>query len=567
MSSIASLQAEVSRLERINQELRAQLREIYNGVSSADQSLTNFRNGMCATLENSTQRIQSSHQRIIDSIEIQAEIDRMYVRFKQMELANKKIRACNNKKYYEFANYRTVRKIVRSLLDNLRVQMVSDDVIYKSVERQHLQTPDYWLTCVLLSIMAWQQDDKPLADRAMERAIRLDKKSSAVFYMLFHLNSAIHREDTALAWFSLYQSCPLKGSDEKTFLMLFSLLSQAIRESTNTRTRGEIQQFIRQVIQANQKAEGYDEDAILNQIEAYFSALAPEDPLSLPMLRRCCGDYEQIARAVTLAANNAHILQFLLDLKNVSSEERDEYLNSFIEELIDAPNEVERSVYDEIDYNELIIRCQGDVEQAKALWNEEQARRSNPLNLIAEMMNWVYSAAGREINGQSRKNMFLLTLELQRKAYEQYVAHYQALTGPIHPITLGDYQTEANFNDRSGEAQKIGQYYREQELAQLSQVKALPAILSFGLAALSAVGAAVVAPVLLGGTALFALVGGGLLLSNQRRRRLITQTCLQNAQSKQTMLEQLFAEYDQMTQQYADYDHRADEVRHTLDTF
>ena len=130
-----------------------------------------------------------------------------------------------------------------------------------------------------------------------------------------------------------------------------------------------------------------------------------------------------------------------------------------------------------------------------------------------------------------------------------------------------DYQTEANFNDRSGEAQKIGQYYREQELAQLSQVKALPAILSFGLAALSAVGAAVVAPVLLGGTALFALVGGGLLLSNQRRRRLITQTCLQNAQSKQTMLEQLFAEYDQMTQQYADYDHRADEVRHTLDTF
>ena len=199
MSSIASLQAEVSRLERINQELRAQLREIYNGVSSADQSLTNFRNGMCATLENSTQRIQSSHQRIIDSIEIQAEIDRMYVRFKQMELANKKIRACNNKKYYEFANYRTVRKIVRSLLDNLRVQMVSDDVIYKSVERQHLQTPDYWLTCVMLSIIAWQQDDKPLADRAMERAIRLDKKSSAVFYMLFHLNSAIHREDTALA--------------------------------------------------------------------------------------------------------------------------------------------------------------------------------------------------------------------------------------------------------------------------------------------------------------------------------------------------------------------------------
>lgn len=567
MSSIASLQAQLSQLERINRELHAQLSELYTGISSADQSLTNFRNGMCATLENSTQRIQSSHQRVVDSIEIQGEIDHMYARFKQMELANKKIRACNNKKYYDFANYRTIRKIVRGILDNLSLHMVSDSVIYQSVERQHLQTPDYWLTCALLSIMAWEQDDKPLADRAMERAIRLDKKSSAVFYMLFNLNSAIQREDAALAWFSLYQTCELKGSDEKTFLMLFALLSQAIRDAANTRTRGEIQQFIRQVISANVRAEGYQESQILQQIETYLCALSPEDPLSLPLLRKCCGDYSQIAQAVTLAANNANILQFLLDLKNVSSQERDEYLNRFIESLIDAPNAVERSVYDEIDYNELIIRCQGDVDQAKEIWNEERQRRSSPLNLISEMMKWVYSAAGQDINRQSRQNMFHLTLELQRKAYQQYVEHYRALTGPVHPIALGDYETQADFNNRDGEMQKIQAFYCQQQEEALAQVKSWPPILAFVLAGAAAVGAVAAAPALLGGAVVCAAVGGGLLFSNQRRRKLIAQTCLQNIQAKQTLLEQLFSEYDQMCRQYAAYDGRSDQVLHTLEQF
>ena len=182
MSNINELRAELSRLERINQELNAELWEIQNGVDNATQSLVNFRNYMTATMDEGKRAIDNAHAKILDAYEVQGQIDQLYVRFKQMELANKKIRECNNKKYYEFGNYRTVRKIVQGIMDNLNVQMVSDEVIYKSVEKQHLKTPDYWLTCVLLSIMAWKNDDRELADRAMDRAIRLDKKNSSIFY-------------------------------------------------------------------------------------------------------------------------------------------------------------------------------------------------------------------------------------------------------------------------------------------------------------------------------------------------------------------------------------------------
>ena len=92
MSDISSLQAELSRQQRINAELRSELNEIYMGVSQAQNEMSSFRNHVCGTLENSTNMIMNSHDRCVRTYEVQGEIDRLYECFKRMELANKKIR-------------------------------------------------------------------------------------------------------------------------------------------------------------------------------------------------------------------------------------------------------------------------------------------------------------------------------------------------------------------------------------------------------------------------------------------------------------------------------------------
>ena len=142
-SKLNQLESQLRQAERVNAELRGELSTVERGVSRAHKELEDYNDRIRGTLDNCNGAMTSSHQRVIDAIEVQGEIERMYVRFKQMELANKKIRAANNKKYYDFANYRTVRKIVQGIMDNLDVNMVSDKTITKSVEVQHLQTPDY----------------------------------------------------------------------------------------------------------------------------------------------------------------------------------------------------------------------------------------------------------------------------------------------------------------------------------------------------------------------------------------------------------------------------------------
>jgi len=557
--SLYDLRNEVSRLESrlsqeqaINRELRSELTYVANGVSGARNTLENYNGHIQDTLQNSDNAMHSSHQRVIDAIALQGEIEKLYVRFKNIELANKKIRAANNKKYYDFSNYRTVRKIVQGIMDNLDVNMVSDKTITKSVEIQHLQTPDYWLTCVLISTMAWKNDDKELADRAMARAISLDKKHSAIFYMLFNLR--LERNDAVLKWFSTYQECEQKGSDQRTFLMLFSLISKTIAESVDENTRAKISVYINSVILSSAQAEGYSEADIISKIRHNYSRLQPSEQIEYAVLRKYCGAFNDLTVNMMKAKNNINILEFILKTVNVPVDQRNEFLEGYINELIANPNQEEDSVYEEIAYNELIIKLEGDADTAKAQFETEQHRAKNEINLISEMIDWIYERDNQEIKGQIRLDMFTLTKDLQEKAIEAHKEDYRSRIKNTAPVTINDYSTTVDFRRENDEINKIDTHYTDIKNNALSMIKSRTAFLGFGVAVAAAVGA------FFAGFWLFALTAVGIgygifvFLSNKSKRKQLEVTCKDSIRATTDVLQKLFTEFKQYQKEFNEYD-------------
>lgn len=277
--------------------------------------------------------------------------------------------------------------------------MVSDAVIYKSVEAQQLKTPDYWLTCVLIAVMAWKNDDRQLAERAIQIALKIDKKNSAVFFMLFNLR--MQRDDAALKWFFTYQECPLKGSDHRTFLVLFALVSKTINQSEeiNSHTREKINRFIRDVVEKNLHAEGYDEAEMVRYVKKYYDRMDGRESIAYPLLQKYSTDFPTLVAAMNKAKGNVEILAFLKSVIHVEPAERNAFIKNFVDELIAQANPAEEKVYDEIRYNELIIRYQGEVEQAKEAFEAEQTHDESELNLISEMIHWIFSGNPEEVNG------------------------------------------------------------------------------------------------------------------------------------------------------------------------
>lgn len=551
-SKLNQLESQLRQAERVNAELRGELSTVERGVSRAHKDLEDYNDKIRGTLDSCNGTMTSSHQRVIDAIEVQGEIERMYVRFKQMELANKKIRAANNKKYYDFANYRTVRKIVQGIMDNLDVNMVSNKTITKSVEVQHLQTPDYWLTCVLISVMAWKNDDRELADRAMARAIKLDKKDSAVFYMLFNLRMG--RDEAALKWFYTYQECDLKGSDQRTFLMLFSLVSKTLVDNVDDSTKNEVFAFIKKVIDANMRASGYSEADIIGQIRQYINRMQPSDQLEYSMLRKYCTEFDRMSAIMMQAKNNISILEFILRTVNVPVEQKNTFLKGYIDELIATPNQAEKDVYDEIAYNELVIRYEGEVETAREVFSVEQAKKANDLNLIAEMIDWIYEREAQDVNGQIRLNMFTLTKALQEQAIDAHVEDYRGRCKVTHNVTIGEYSTEVNFKREDEEYSKVTSYFTGKRDEAIAAIKNWKAFIGFGVGAAAAVGA------FFAGYWLFAVAligvgyGAGVLISNKSQIKHLEQKCSESIKSTSDILQQLFSEFSKYQAELDEYD-------------
>lgn len=559
MVSNYQLRAEVSRLEAQlreiqieNNQLISEIRSAVSSVNQIEQSLSDYNKQIQTTIDNATGVIDHCTNSALDAYELQGQVDLLYTRYKCVELANKKIRALNNKKYYDFKNYRNVRKIVKGMMDNLDLGMVSDAVIYKSIERQHLLTPDYWLTCALISIMAWRSDDKQLADRALESAFKLDAKNSSIFYMIFNLR--MERNQAAVKWFLEYQKCELKGSDGHTFLMLFSLISKTLSDNVDDETSRMISDFIHDLMMECAQNEGYGEENIISFILGHMRSLMKTGSYELPFMVQYCCDCCEITRILDLARNNYNILEFILKIINVPVDERNTYLKEYLNELLEKPNHVEIETYNEIEYNEFVIQMGGDVESARSKFAEELEHRESEFNIISAMIDWVYDFSNISINAQMRLNMFTLIKSLQQKAADLYFADYRAMFQNIHPVKILDYSGNVDFANEEGEKAKIEQYYEELQKQELLQVKNIAAYLSIGLGVVCGAAALFVSPFLFAGLGIGAVAGTSILIFNHSKRKSIRLNFRKQKESVTDILKKLFAEYKKVEELYGEYD-------------
>lgn len=551
-AEVSRLQSQLGEIERENNALRAEINTTVNSVNQAERELIDYNQHVRNSLDQAAGTIHNSINRAVSAYELQGQIDQLYTRYKCVELANKKIRALNNKKYYEFNNYRTVRKIVQGMMDNLDLNMVSDAVIYKSVEKQHLKTPDFWLTSALLSIMAWKNDDRLLAERAIESAVKLDKKNSSIFYMIF--NMRMGREEAAVKWFLEYQKCDLKGSDENTFLMMFSLISKTLSDTVDEETSRLISDYIHNLIMECAKKEGYSENDVIGLLCNKMLALMKTEAYEFSLLANYCRDYATMTRMLNMAANNYHILEFIFKVVNVPVAEKNTYLKEYLNELLAKPNDVEIDTYNEIEYNELVIKLGGDVDQAKEIFERELQRREADLNIIASIVGWIYDFGNEDVNAQMRLNMFTLIKEFQRKAANAYFGMYRAMDRNTHPVQILDYAADVNFAQETEENGKVEAYYEAQQRAELAGVKNIAAYVSFGVGAACAAAGFFVHPLIFVGTGIGVAAGIGILLSNHFKRKNIALRIQKQKSNVLEILRKLFAEYEKMKSVYKEYD-------------
>ena len=241
-------------------------------------------------------------------------------------------------------------------------------------------------------------------------------------------------------------------------------------------------------------------------------------------------------------------------IQNVPIAERNTYLKEYLNELLARPNDVEIETYNEIEYNELIIRLSGDVELAKEKFDAEMLRRESELNIVSSIISWIYDFGNNDVNGQMRLNMFTLVKTLQEKAANTYFKKYRAMYKDVHPVEILDYSTEVNFAQEAPENSKVESFYQEQQSSELSTVKNLGAYIAFGAAVACGVASLFLSLFLLIGTGIGTITGAGILVSNNFKRKNIVLRIQKQKSNVLDILHKMFIEYEQFKRIYKERD-------------
>ena len=553
-AEVSRLRSQLAEIQRENARLDEEIRQGISGVNDANHRINALLDRTVNDLNKSAENLTQASSYGDEAVHIQMEIETLYPLLKNMEDANKKIRELNNKVYYDFSTYRTVRRIMQGCMDNLDLFLVNDELIYKAVEKSQLQTSDYWLTGAMLAIMAWKNDQREMADRAIKEAFRLDKKNTIIFFMIFNLRMG--RDETALHWFMEFEKCEMTGEDKTIFLMMFSLISRTITENVSPEVNNRITAFIRRIIHKSKEAEGYSEEELTNRIAGKLLTMQKTGIYNAPALAASMNGYDDFTATLDMAANNYNILDKLASIINVPVSERNMFLKEFMDRLIAKPNAIEKEIYDQIEFYESVIRNSGEVAAAEEEIRSGRKEAEAQIPLVSYMVNWIGDIANDSINGQMRLSMFKLITDCEQKGVQKYAENYRVRYKEVWPITIGDYSSSCNFQDEETEKSKIRFFYKNLLDEHLSQINNNAAYLILAIAVLVLGGGIYlkfIIPAIAGG-ALFAAFGGILILFNKRKRYNLTTDAEKKTENTILRLHDLFREFDGLRQKYYEFD-------------
>jgi hypothetical protein len=119
-----------------------------------------------------------------------------------LQLAEIKLVRVRQELEQKFAHYDQLRRTATGVLHAIDLSLVRSNVIKSVTEEMMITTPNYWLAPSLVALTGWINDQKDLAERALEEAIRRNPKKASLFFAL--VSRRYNRQEACRQWFEQY---------------------------------------------------------------------------------------------------------------------------------------------------------------------------------------------------------------------------------------------------------------------------------------------------------------------------------------------------------------------------
>ena len=346
----------------------------------------------------------------------------------------------------KYGYYDQVRRTTESLLDAINNSNISKQAVFNLNQNLLLNNPNYWLSNALAALTAWTLDDKGTADKEVKNALKKDAERTSIFFCL--INNKLGREQTSINWLNKYLSLQNPLELNKDFIAILDLVA--------TGTFGNEAKVI-----------------VLNKITEWFTRLntnpqvekkniakwedfirANEDrDITMPYLEKYSKDIAILKENLAITSTYSNTLSIFENIVNKENAYKsvDEILNDLIYEY-----ESKEQIYQSDNLkNELIIKCNGNKEEADKLFEKQQSIYSEKTNLVELLSNIIIYREEYKISNATQK----LALALQK---ENIMRAYDTINSNLNE---GSFSLEVdNFTTKTADGRNNKEIQNELEL-------------------------------------------------------------------------------------------------------
>lgn len=332
----------------------------------------------------------------------------------------------------KFSYFDNVRRATESVLDAINNSAISRNFLYNMNQKLLLNNPNYWLSNALSALNYWVLNDRNNSQREVKNALTKDASKTSLFFMIINLK--MKRRQASYNWLKKYLSLLNPLELDKDFITVLDMTASGILDDDSKElVLNKINDWMN-ILQNDKEVE----DRQYNIWEEFISDNRDTD-IYMPYL-------ESSVKEVNLLKNNiittSSYYNVLNKLNNVINKEHsiknvDDILNNLIYDYEDK-----EQIY-QLDNlkNNLIISCNGDMEEATRLYKKQESLYYDKTDLITILSNIVIFDTTYKISSDTRKMALSLVKKYIIKAYDKVNA---TVNEGIININVDGFMTDVN---------------------------------------------------------------------------------------------------------------------------
>lgn len=448
-----------------------------NTIDSVKQSIDILSN-QARNLRNVTSDIQGKANQLDGAISAVKQEFASFKAFdeKQKELLKAKTQlvSIRQKIKEQFGKNDEVRQYLTGILEASDLSIVKQEVITNCTETMMISCPNYWLAPVLIALAAWLDDNKKLADRALEEALKRDDEKTSLLFAL--ICRRIGRSSASASWLSRYFSMQDPINMERKIISLLDAYSNGLfGEDAKSMCTQKVLQWIEELsgepgFLESQQASW--ESAILSKVDnVSYASMYPYAAKWVTNWAHC----EKALNETAIHEKMYDYFSSIFEKESATHAALTVQLDELMEVYVSSYDNEELPLRREEQLKELIVQERGDIARANARFQSEQKALEESIDFTSLLTNAAMHADIVKASSATQKLAIALSKDWLIAAYDNVILRIrQGIPDSFH-ISIDDFKIQVSTGAEEAhlieQATNHFEKRRDKEIADIVQSK------------------------------------------------------------------------------------------------